>query len=189
LQISGVSLTLTWPHRLCLFRVLLGTTATLASFPFSKHTGGSGAMPSFSVQLVYLQFTLEVPLSHFPVELSSQHHFYKLSHSKVAGWGPLLLPSLARWFICSSVRDAPPPFSAQGAPPPLPCVFCCCCLFSLFFSLFSLGGGQSVQGAMLIWPRVVYERTACHLAHLVVCVSRANSKWFWQRESPPGFSV
>jgi hypothetical protein len=39
-----------------------------------------------------------------------------------------------------------------------------------FFSLFSLGGGWSVQGAMLIWPRVVCGSTMCRLAHLVVCV-------------------
>jgi hypothetical protein len=38
-----------------------------------------------------------------------------------------------------------------------------------FLSLFSLGGGQSVQGAMLIWPRVVCGSTTCRLAHLVVC--------------------
>jgi hypothetical protein len=41
----------------------------------------------------------------------------------------------------------------------------------LFFSLFSLVGGQSVQEAMLIWSRVVCGSTACCLAHLVVCVS------------------
>jgi hypothetical protein len=40
-------------------------------------------------------------------------------------------------------------------------------------SLFSLGGGQSVQGAMLIWPRVVCGSTAYCLAHLVVCVFQA----------------
>jgi hypothetical protein len=35
MQISGVSLTLTWPLRLCLFRVLLGMTTTVTSFsPF-----------------------------------------------------------------------------------------------------------------------------------------------------------
>jgi hypothetical protein len=37
-------------------------------------------------------------------------------------------------------------------------------------SLFSLGGGWSVQGAMLIWPRVVSGSTAYCLAHFVVCV-------------------
>jgi hypothetical protein len=36
-----------------------------------------------------------------------------------------------------------------------------------FFSLFSLGRGQSVQGAMLIWPRVVCGSTAYRLAHIV----------------------
>jgi hypothetical protein len=39
MQISGVSLTLIWPHRLCLLRVPLGSTATATSFPLSKHTG------------------------------------------------------------------------------------------------------------------------------------------------------
>jgi hypothetical protein len=46
-----------------------------------------------------------------------------------------------------------------------------------FFSLFSLGVGQSVQGAMLIWPRVVCGSTASHLAHLVVCFSGAGRNW------------
>jgi hypothetical protein len=41
-----------------------------------------------------------------------------------------------------------------------------CLLFS-FFSFFP-GGGRSVQGAMLIWPRVVCGSTACCLTHLVV---------------------
>jgi hypothetical protein len=35
---------------------------------------------------------------------------------------------------------------------------------------FSLGRGQSVLGAMLIWPRIVCGSTAYHFAHLVVCV-------------------
>jgi hypothetical protein len=38
------------------------------------------------------------------------------------------------------------------------------------FLFFSLGGGRSVQGAMLIWPRVVCGSTMYHLAHLVVHV-------------------
>jgi hypothetical protein len=42
-----------------------------------------------------------------------------------------------------------------------------------FIFLFSLGGGWSVQGAMLIWLKVVCGSTACHLAHLVVCFSQA----------------
>jgi hypothetical protein len=87
-------------------------------------------------------------------------------------------PFPAGLFIYSSVRDSPPPFSAQGALPSLLRVFCCCCLiFSLVFSLFSLGWGQSVQRAMLICPRVVCGSTVWHLAHLVVCFFRAGRSW------------
>jgi hypothetical protein len=142
--------------------------ATVTSFPLSKHPGGGGTPPAFSGRRVYLQFTWEVPLPHSPVELSSHGHFYKLSHSKVAGWGPPLLP-------------CPPAclFTVPWGNPALfaTCLFFCCLLFS-FFSLFSLSGGQSVQGAMLMWSRVVCGSTACRLAHLVI----------WRCESPPGFS-
>jgi hypothetical protein len=57
MQISGVSLTFTWPLRLCLLRVLLGATATATSFSLSKHTGGGDTAPAFSGLCVYLQFT------------------------------------------------------------------------------------------------------------------------------------
>jgi hypothetical protein len=62
MQISGVSLTLTWPRRLCLPRILLGATTTATSFPLSKHNGGDDTAPAFSGLLVYLQFTWEVAL-------------------------------------------------------------------------------------------------------------------------------
>jgi uncharacterized membrane protein YqaE (UPF0057 family) len=108
LQISGVSLTLTKPLRFCLLRVLLGTTATVTSFPlfqahwgrwsstclfwlacvFTVHMGSDpsslscgvflpppllqvfllqgcwagAANPAFSGQLVYLQFSEQLPL-------------------------------------------------------------------------------------------------------------------------------
>jgi hypothetical protein len=54
------------------------------------------------------------------------------------------------------VREFPSPTFWNSRCPTLfvMCLFCCyCLLFS--FSFFSLGGGQSVQGAMLIWPRIV----------------------------------
>jgi hypothetical protein len=82
MQIFGVSLALTWPHRLCLLRVLLVTTAT--SFPLSKHTGGGDTAPTFSGQCVYLQFMWEVGLPPSPVEFS-YHHFYRFSHSWLLG--------------------------------------------------------------------------------------------------------
>jgi hypothetical protein len=62
-------------------RVLLGTTATVRSFPISKHTGGGCATPAFSSRRVYLQFTWEVTPPPSPVEFSSHRHFYRLSRS------------------------------------------------------------------------------------------------------------
>jgi hypothetical protein len=56
---------------------------------------------------------------------------------------------------------------------------------------FPFDGGQSVQGAMLIWPRVVCGSTACRLAHLVVHVfpSLLVTAIWRQHGSPPGFSI
>jgi hypothetical protein len=63
-----------------------------------------------------------------------------------------------------------------------------CCYYSV--SPFSLGWGQSVQGAMLICPRVVCGSTMCHLAHLVVCVfTNILGADIWWPGSPPGFSI
>jgi hypothetical protein len=95
----------------------------------------------------------------------------------VAGHGPPLLPSVARpGQFCEGF---PSPTSALSAPHPL-------CYMSLLFLLlitqflfFSLGGGWSVQGAMLIWPRIVCGSTTHHLAHLVVRVFPA----VWARAS------
>jgi hypothetical protein len=39
MQISGVSLALTWPHRLCLLRVLLCAMPLLQAFPFASTLG------------------------------------------------------------------------------------------------------------------------------------------------------
>jgi hypothetical protein len=81
IQISGMSLALTWPLRLCLLTVLLGVTTTATSFPLSNHTGGGDTALAFSGLPVYLQFTWEVSLPPSPVEVSFHCHFFKLSHS------------------------------------------------------------------------------------------------------------
>jgi hypothetical protein len=145
-------------------------TPSVIRFPLSKNTGGGDTTLTFSGQLVYLQFMWEVSLPHSPVEISSHHHFYKLSRSKVAGWGP---PSCLFWPACLQFHEGLPlpPFSVQGTLPSLLCVFCCYCSFSLVFFSFFPGWGQSVQGGMLIWSRVVCGSTTCHLAHLRVCFS------------------
>jgi hypothetical protein len=111
----------------------------------------------------------------------------------VAGRVPPLPPSLARpgLFIYSSGSDSPPSlFGAQGTPPSLLCVFIVLIAY-YSVSLFSLGGGWSVQGAMLIWPRVVFGSIVYHLAHLVVRVFPSHLGVGDGRRpgGPPAFSV
>jgi hypothetical protein len=118
---------------------------------------------------ICLQLMWEVGLPP-SVEFSSLCHFYKLSRSWLLGMcrcSCFLWPSL---FIYSSVRDSPPPNSALRKPHPLCYVSFLLLLVITQFLFFSLDGGQSVQGAMLIWPRVVCGSTVYRLAHLVVRV-------------------
>jgi hypothetical protein len=184
MQISGVNLTLTWPLRLCLLRVLLGASHCY-KLSLCKHTGGGDTAPAFSGRRVYLQFTWEVGLPPFPVEFS-YHHFYKLSRSWLQGMcchHCLLQPACCEGFPL-------PTFSTQGTPPSLLHVFFVVIAY-YSVSLFPLDGGWSVQGAMLIWPRVVCGSTTCSLAHLVVLVFPSNlgvGVWLWHG-SPPGFSI
>jgi hypothetical protein len=151
MQISGVSLTLPQPLRLCLLRVLLGETTTATIFPLSKHTGGGDTAPAFSGLHVYLQFTWEVGLSPSPVEFSSHCHFYKLFHSWLLG---LCCRSCLLWPAFLFIAHV-------GNGSFATCLFCCYCLLFSFF-LFFPGWGQCFQGAMLIWPRVVCGSTMCH---------------------------
>jgi hypothetical protein len=88
------------------------------------------------------------------------------------------------------VWDCPfPSFGSQGTPPFLLYVlFIVVVYYSVwFFSLFSLGVGRSVQGAMLIWPKVVFGSTMCCLAHLVVCSSQAGRRWHPAAGEPSWF--
>jgi hypothetical protein len=100
-------------------------------------------------------------------------------------------------FLQFAQGSAPPAMSgAWGAPPSLPPVFFFFIQLlvydSVCFFLFypPLGGGQFVQGAMLIRPRVVCGSTACRLAHLVVRIFPSHlGAGIWQHRSPPGFSI
>jgi hypothetical protein len=95
--------------------------------------------------------------------------------SKVAGWGPPFLPSLAALFIYSLSEGVPLPLSLElRAPHPL-------CYMSLFFQLlvyyyvcfflFSLGRVILSRG----WCWFVPGSTVCCLfAHLVICVSQTG---------------
>jgi hypothetical protein len=133
----------------------MGVTATATIFPLSKHTGGGDTAPAFSGHCVYLQFTCKVGLSPSPVVFSSHCRFCKLSHSWLLG---VCHHSCLLQLACEGF-PLPPSFSTQGAPPSLLRVFFVVIVY-YSVSLFSLGGGRYVQGAMLIWPRVVCGSTA-----------------------------
>jgi hypothetical protein len=102
------------------------------------------------------------------------------SHSKVAGWVPPLLPSLASLFICSSHERVPLPHSLElRESHPL-------YYMSLFFQLLvyysacffsSLGRGQSVQGAMLICPREYHVLLICSPCGLCLPSSIGAGIW------------
>jgi hypothetical protein len=69
-------------------------------------------------------------------------------------------------FIYNSGKDSLPPiFGAQCTPPSFPHVFI---VLIAYYSvtLFCPGGGWSVQGAMLLWPRVVCGSTTVPLSSL-----------------------
>jgi hypothetical protein len=171
-------------------------------------TGRGDTAPTFSGLHVYLHFTWDVCLPTSPVEFSSLRLSHKVSRTWLLGMHPgshPLRPGLACLFTVLG-RIPLPAFSSQGAPPSLLCVFIFLiayyssnkqyCLSNiaqaifLFFSLFSLGGGQSVQRAILIWPRDVCGSTAYRLAHFVhVFPSRLGmGDWRWPG-GPPGFTV
>jgi hypothetical protein len=134
MQISGMSLTLTWPLRLCLLRVLLGVTATATSFPLSKHTGACGTTPTFSGWRVYLQFTWKAGLPPSPVEFSSHHCFYKFSCSWLLGSAAAPAFSGRLVYLQFSGRLPLPLSSALRVSTLLAlCLFCCCLLFSFSF--------------------------------------------------------
>jgi hypothetical protein len=78
MQISGVSLTLTWPCRLFLLRVLLCTSCCYKLSPFQAHLG-RWHCTCFLWPACLFKAHMGHGSSPSPVEFSSHHHFYKLS--------------------------------------------------------------------------------------------------------------
>jgi hypothetical protein len=192
MQISGVSLTLTWPHRLCLLRVLLGVTATATSFPLPKHTGGGGTTPTFSGWRVYLQFMWEVLLPRFPWGFPHTATFASFPTPRLLG-GPTT-PAFSSWLVYLHFwKGLPLPTSlALRAPCPLCYVsfVVVVAVYSVCFFLFFPWVGVSLtRGLCWSGPRVVCGSTECRLAHLVVCFSRAGRSWHLAVQEPPGFSI
>jgi hypothetical protein len=138
MQISGVSFALTWPCRLCLLRVLLCWSLCYKLSPFQAHWGRWHCTSLLWPVFVY----------------SSRGKWVFPPSCGVF----LRQPGL---FIYSSGKDFLPPIF--GAPPSFPRVFIV--LIACYsVSLFSLGGDWSVQGAMLIWLRVVCGSTVVLLS-------------------------
>jgi hypothetical protein len=100
MQISGVSLTLTWPHRLCLLRVLL---CTATSFPLSKHTGGGDTAPAFSGLACLFTVPGRIPLPPFGAQCappSLQCVFIVIAYYSVFFF-PRVEVGLSRGLCCS----------------------------------------------------------------------------------------
>jgi hypothetical protein len=114
-----------------------------------------------------------VGLPSSPVEFSSLRHSHKLSGSWLMGACPRSHQSFSGppgLFIYSPGKDSLPPiFGTQCAPPSFPCIFIVLIAYYSVF-LFSPGGGQSVQGVMLLWPRVVCGSTAVPLSSPCPCL-------------------
>jgi hypothetical protein len=170
IQISGVSLALTWPCRLCLLRVLLCASLCYKLSPFQAHWWRWHC--TCFLRPVCL-FTVHVgsgssPLScgiFLPLPLSQAFLLLVACHV------PLLLLSLAgpSLFIYSSGRDSSLPlFSAQGTPPSLLHVFIVLIAYysvSLFFpgwgSVFPGGYAALAQGCL--WEYRVPLNSPCGL--------------------------
>jgi hypothetical protein len=135
MQISGLSVTLTWPLRLCLLRILLGGTATATRFPLSKHTGGGDTAPAFSGQHVYLQFTWEVGLPPLLWRFPPTTTF--TSFPAPGCWACATAPAFSVGLLYLQFCEGFPLPSlwSSGCPTLFAmCLFCCyCLLFSFFF--------------------------------------------------------
>jgi hypothetical protein len=188
MQISGVSLALTTPSGFLYLEFSWVLPPLLQAFPFPS-TVGEVTLHLLSQACVFIYSShrkwVFTPSCGVFLPLPLLQAFPLL----IAGRVPPLLLSLASLFIYSSMRDFPSPlFVTQGGPPSLLSVFFVIDYYLI--SLFSLGGGRSVQGAMLIWLRIVCGSTACCLAHLVVCIFPSSlGTGIWQHGGPPGFSV
>jgi hypothetical protein len=163
------------------------TTAVVTSFPLSRHNGGDGTH-----RLLQPACLFTVHMGSAPSPLSTGAFLTRplLQAFPLQGCcAGATTPALSGRLVYLQFQEGGPlaPFGTQSAPPSLLRVFFI--VYSVFF-LFSLGRDQSVQGAMLIWPRFVCGSTMYRLAHLVVCVfpSRIGAG-IWLCGNSPGFSI
>jgi hypothetical protein len=188
MQISGVSLSLTWLHRLCLLRVLLGATATAISFPLPKHTGGGDTAPALLGQHVYLQFMWEVGLAPLSCEVFLPLLLLQAFLLLVAGRVPPLLPSLAGLFIYSSMRDCSCPPSGSGSSALFAaCLFCCYCLLFIFFSFFPGWGSVCPGGCADLAQGCLWEYRVPLSSPCGPCLPKWSGRWHLAAWEPSWF--
>jgi hypothetical protein len=122
----------------------------LQPFPFPSTLGE--VTQHQSVLWVYLQFLWEVGLPPLLWSFPLTTTFTSFPASDC--WACAAAPAFSSGLV---VRDFPfSPLQCSGRPALFAtCLFLLLLLIIQVFFLFSLGGGWSVQGAMLIWPRVV----------------------------------
>jgi hypothetical protein len=187
MQISGVSLALIWPCRLCLLRFLLWVSLCYNLSPFQAL--GEVTLHPLSQARVFIysshgKWVFPPLLWSFP-PTSTFTSFPAPDY-----WACAAAPAFSEQHVYLHFCEGLPTSSALRVPHPLCYVSFLFLLLIIQFLIFSLGGGQSVQGAMLIWPRIVCGSTVYHLAHLVVHVFPSLlGTAVWQHGSPPGFSV
>jgi hypothetical protein len=190
--ISGVSLALTWPHWLCLLRVLLCRSLCYRLFPFQAlgevtlHPLSQASMFVYSSRGKWVfppllwSFPPSATLTSFPPPGC-------WACAPTPARGSLARPSL---FIYSPGKDSLPSlFGAQCAPPSFPRIFIVLIAY-YSVSLFAPGGSRSVQGAMLLWPMVVCGNTTVPLK----LTWPASSQAIWVPATggpggPPCFSI
>jgi hypothetical protein len=164
MQISGVSLTLTWPCRLCLLRVLLCTTTTATSFPLSKHTGEVTLHP---LSLACCLFTAHVGSGSSPLSCGVflPPPLLQAFQLLVAGCSPTLRPDPA-FLLTVPGRIPLPPFRSSGRPTLFAtCLYCSYCLL-LSFSFFPgwrsvCPGGYAVLAQGCLWEYCIPLSSPC----------------------------
>jgi hypothetical protein len=232
MQLSGVSLALTWPCRLCLLRFLLCVSFCYKLSPFQAL--GNVTLHPRSQACVFIYSSCgrwvfppllcsSPPTSAFTSFLASDYWVVLLllpagmfGYSSCGKWvfPPLLwsfppsatlrsFPTPGCWvhapaptrgsLACPACLFTVPgriPFpqsSVLSAPHPLSCVSCLFVLLISQFHFFSPGEGQSVQAAMLLWPKLVCGSTAVprsspgsHLPKLSGCrrLAAQGPSWF-----------
>jgi hypothetical protein len=149
MQISGVSLALTWPHRLCLLRVLLCAMPLLQAFPFPS-TLGEVTLHPLSQACVFIysscgKWVFSSLLWSFPPSATF------ISFPAPDCWVCAAAPAFSSRLVYLQLHEGfplPPFFGTQGALPSLLVVFFVIAYYSV--SLFFPGWGSVCPGGYAV---------------------------------------